>query len=147
MNKFCLAKTAPTTLALHPGQRLALRDWCRVHGSGLVLPRRTWAIFHHYHHYITGLEKPGSLNASWLSSPGSLYCTYVITYTRTHIRVHTHTHTQSQEHAGPHFSWASCVPQCGNKIKCKMYWVCRVTRVFWRRKFKKEKKKFAMRIA
>ena len=98
--KFCLAKTAPTTLALHPGQRLALRDWCRVHGSGLVLPRRTWAIFHHYHHYITGLEKPGSLNASWLSSPGSLSCTYVITYTRTHIHVHTHTHTHTHTEPG-----------------------------------------------
>lgn len=119
--KFQLAKAAPTTLAPHTGQRLALRDWCRVRGSGLVLPRRTQAIFYH-HHYIAGLEKPGSLNASWLSSPDGLCSIYLLTHTCAHACAHTYTH--SQEHAGPHFPWASCVPQCGTKIKGKMYQIC-----------------------
>ena len=93
--KFYLVKTAPTTLALHTGQRLALRDWCQVHGSGLVLPGRTRAIFHHHRHYIAGLEKPGSLNASWLSSPDSLY-RYIRAHTHSHTHTHVHTHTHTE---------------------------------------------------
>ena len=105
--KFQLAKAAPTTLALHTGQRLALRDWCRVRGSGLVLPRRTQAISYH-HHYIAGLEKPGSLTDSWLSSPDSLYSIYLLIHMCMHAQTHTHTHTHIHTHTRTHTEPGAC---------------------------------------
>ena len=49
---------------------------------------------------------------------------YMPAHTHVHACTNTHTHTRSQEHAGPHFPWASYVPQCGTKIKGKMYQIC-----------------------